>query len=226
MGLLGLAFSDIGIAASGNEPLDAASAGTRAVLASSLPDPVRNLQLETFVDGAPTQLIGAFHQHADGSMTIAPEQLHAIGIKPQEAALRADGLIDLGRLPGVSFVLDEAAQSIRFTATPAVRVPRIIRGGEGHATAVPKPQRSFGALLNYSLFASTGGKGIGAFDAFEGVSGRFETRIFSPAGVFSNGFIAAAYPHQAVDLLRLDTVWSYADPGKLISYRAGDIIVA
>ena len=59
--------------------------------------------------------------------------------------------------------------------------------------------------------------------AFEGVSGLFQPRVFGPLGIVSGGLVT-----QTNDGLygtrRLDTTWSYTDPGTMRTYAAGDII--
>ena len=53
-----------------------------------------------------------------------------------------------------------------------------------------KPQSSYGAVLNYSLFASTDNLMDGNVKPFQGISGGFDARFFSPYGTLSQSFTA------------------------------------
>ncbi len=184
---------------------------------------VRNLQLEVFVNGAATDLIAEFRQETDGSLAIDPVQLSNVGIAPAEQALRPDGLIALSRLSNVSYEVDEVSQNIRFTVSHDAISTRVI---EAHTpdTEVRKAQSAVGGLVNYTIYASTGGNGIEDMWAFEGVSGWLEGRVFSPLGVVSHSQIVSSSPNETYDSTRLDTTWSYSNPQAMITYRAGDLI--
>ena len=128
------------------------AASARAV-SSVLHD--RNLQLEVFINGASTNLIGAFRQLADGSLATTPEELLAVGLKPAEGALDGGGLIHLDRLTGISYRIDEAGQRLFVTAADEARPPHIINARPGPDEATPEPQRSYGGVLDYTLYASS-----------------------------------------------------------------------
>lgn len=184
---------------------------------------VRSLQLEVFINDRPTDLIAAFRQEADGSLAIQPDQLRNVGIEPAEQALRPDGLIAISRLPDVTYELDEASQSIHFKVGYDAISTRVIEAHES-TDEVPKAESSMGGLVNYTIYGSTGGDGIDDMWAFEGVSGWFEGRAFSPLGVVSHSQIVSSSPDEAYDTTRLDTTWSYSSPRTMITYRAGDVI--
>lgn len=183
----------------------------------------RRLQLEVFINGRPTDLIAEFQYGVDNELVIEPGQLRNVGLDPVDEALRPDGLIAVSRLPQVTYELDEANQLIRFTAGYDAAATRIV---EAHQTdaAAPAAQSGVGGLVNYTIYASTGGDGVDELSNFEGVSGWFEGRAFSPLGVLSHSQIASSSPDEAYDTKRLDTTWSYSSPRTMISYRAGDII--
>lgn len=211
----------------------------QAALAGTIPPPVtdfesngdfaagaRDLQLEVFINGISTDLVAVFRQDVDGRLVIAPDQLRNVGIYPAEDAIGPDGLVDIARLPGVTFDYREASQSLHFMADFTALSERVI---EGHGdvrddTSLGDAQSSLGALMNYTLYTSTGGDGMDDIWGFEGVSGWFEGRIFSPSGVFTNSYIVSASPNENYDSTRLDTTWSYSNPEWLTSFRAGDVI--
>lgn len=181
------------------------------------------------VNGAPTGLVAAFRD-AEGLLTADPGELRQVGILPVDAAKMPDGRIRIDRLPRVSYAYDEKAQRIDFTASDAERAASIIdtHGARSvlDASREPAPalQSGYGALLNYSLFAATPDAEFRRFMRFEGVSGSFEGRMFSPFGVLSQTFVASTDRDDVYDSTRLDTTWSYSDPDALRTLRAGDLI--
>ncbi|BCH28967.1 fimbrial protein [Mesorhizobium sp. L-8-10] len=209
----------------GMDAIAEAFAATASGTEAAAPDGPRELQLEVFIDGEPTGWIAAFRRDADGRLSIEPYQLRNVGIEPIDAATRPDGRIDIGALPDVSYEYDEAGQAIRFIVGFDARSARIIEAQESDAeTPQTKPQSSYGALANYTLYASTGGKEIDDLWAFNGVSGWLEGRLFSPFGVFSSSYVATSAPNEIYSSTRLDTTWSYSSRGLLTTISAGDVI--
>jgi outer membrane usher protein len=186
--------------------------------------PARDLYLEVFINGASTDLIGAFHVRADGSFAIAPDELREIGLLAPHEALESDGLVSLDRLPGVEFIYDEPAQTIRVTADEAVRAPLVLDASGKTADTPVVADSGLGAVLNYTLFASTGGPSLSDIADFEGLSGAFDARLFSPLGTLSSSAIASTASEEPYGSVRLDTTWSYSDPAHLLTYTAGDLI--
>lgn len=187
------------------------------------------LQLEVFVNGVSSQLIARFRRDA-GAMLIEPVQLKNVGILPAKEAERPDGWIDISRLPGVSFVYDEENQAIRFDAPDRARAPKVIdaeqadvRPGEEPKARV-KAQSGTGALLNYTLYGSTGGSHWDDVTQFQGLSALLEARAFSPYGLISSSQVLSTSHQEQFDTIRLDTTWSYSDEDRLVTYSAGDII--
>ncbi|RZK88531.1 MAG: fimbrial biogenesis outer membrane usher protein, partial [Methylobacterium sp.] len=211
---------------------------TTAALAQDVPvpDPVavdEALQPEAFlylavsINGVESGLIAEVKEDADGTLSIASDQLRNVGIIPVPSALRPDGRVQLDQLPAVSFVYDAALQSLDFTATDAGRAARKVdvRGKTPDAEKAPSVTPSgYGALMNYSLSSSVDNAAKRRPYAFQGVSGAFEARTYGPYGVFSQGFIASTSDDAYYDSTRLQSTWSYSDPGSLVTYRGGDLI--
>lgn len=189
----------------------------------------RELFLEVTVNGVSSNLVAAFREDPDGTLTIETEQLRNVGIAPAREARRPDGLIQIDLLPGVSFQYDELNQTIAFTSADEGRAARIIdAAARGASPTDPveraNPKSAYGALLNYSLFTSAHNSNSDTSLAFGGISGSFETRFFSPYGVLSQTFLASA-PHESrFDSTRLDTTWSYSDAQSMTTYRLGDYV--
>lgn len=193
------------------------------------PGAARDLQLEVFINGTSTGMIANFRQGAREGLAIEPDQLRNIGLLPAREAELPDGLIAIEKLPGVGYTYDEATQCIYFEGGADVRAARQIdaSGGSQQDQAekdTPKPASNFGALVNYTLYASSGGEAwTGPFD-FPDASSEFETRLVGPLGVVSSTQFVSLSGGEDVSMTRLDTSWSYSDPERLIDYRLGDII--
>lgn len=201
----------------------AQEAGTpRALAADPAAAGPQDLYLEVFVNMKSTGLIGKFRRLPDGSLATTEEELVEIGLKPRTPARTADGLVRLDDLPDVTADLDQATQQLFIIATNDARAPQVVDvGGSGKSDRL-KPQSSLGAVLNYSLFASSSTLFKGETNLFEGVSGGFEARVFGPLGTLSQGLIAGYSDGKLNGLTRLATTWSYNDPERMMVYRAGD----
>lgn len=183
----------------------------------------RSLQLNVVINDSPVNLIGSFQQRPDGSLMTTPQELREIGLIPVEDAIGSDGLVRLGRLPGVTYRMDEAKQMIRITAPDLARAPHVINM-RPQAGDYIEPQRSYGGILNYTLFASSDGAFFRDLKSFQGLSGAFDGRVFSPYGTFSQSLIASTAAQELGGLTRLDSTWAYSDTESLITYRGGDTI--
>jgi outer membrane usher protein len=206
-----------------SQDIPPAQARSEVVAAGSV-----SLQLEVFVNGVSSGLIATVLKGEDGSLAIDPKQLRNVGVTPVKEAERADGLIEMSKLPAVSVDYDEQAQLIRLTVDETARASRQIDAREtGEESDEPqrlKAQTGTGALVNYTLYGSSGGESWASLAEFRGVSGWFEGRAFSPFGIVSSSYVASFSEENDFEATRLDTSWSYSNEEQMISYRAGDII--
>lgn len=183
---------------------------------------VHPLQLEVFINGEATNLIGAFAQAPDGSLSATRGELGELGITvPTTTA--ADGTVVLNRVAGLSFRYDEPSQRIHFTLPDGLRkVQRYdLRGREPHDA--PR-QDGYGAVLNYDAFTQAGWARDAGGPEFGSASLALDGRIFGPPGVLEQSALVSKVRGQDAMTLRLDTTWSYADTEDLVTYRAGDLI--
>ena len=183
----------------------------------------RELQLEVFINGRPTGWIAEFNQEADGTLLIEDRELQAVGIRPAEQARRPDGRVAIAHLPDVSSHYQEGEQSIYFTAGPNALAPRVFEA-QTPPGQPPEADQSVGGLVNYTLYASTGGQHLEDLFTFEGISGWFEGRLFGPFGLLTHSQIARSSLSGQDDFTRLDTSWSYSDPRSMVTYSAGDLV--
>lgn len=183
-----------------------------------------DLQLETFINGVSTSLLGSFRMNADGSLSVAPEELRELGLIADSTALGADGMIDLRRLPQVAYEYDEATQAIHFTAGDRQRIARKI-GRERDDGEEGEVERGFGALVNYTLTANFDTVEYWHLPDYSGVFGYVDARLFTRYGALDSSFTARSNPDVGDDdVTRLETAWSYSDPESLRTYIAGDFI--
>lgn len=182
----------------------------------------RDLYLEVFINDASTNLIGNFKQLPDGQLAVAPQELSEVGLKPVDSAKADDGLVIIDRLPSVSFRVDEASQRIFIATSDDARQAKVVDVDAREKRDRLEPRSSYGGVLNYSLFASSNTLFDKQADLFQGISGSFDARLFSPYGTLSQSFIAGYSDNEFDTFRRLKTTWSYSDPQRMVTYRAGD----
>lgn len=183
----------------------------------------QDLQLNIIINGHPANLIGSFKQSPDGSLLATTEEIRAIGLVPPSSG-NSDRLVPLTELPGVAYRLDQQTQSLFITAPDRALVPHTVNLRPGADDALPQPQRSYGGILNYTLFGSSDGSFWRDLKTFQGMSGAFDARAFGPYGTFSQSLIASTAAPSQENFVRLDSTWTYSDMDELITYRAGDLI--
>lgn len=184
----------------------------------------RDLYLEVFINNVSTELIGNFKEIPDGGLATTVEDLTEVGLKPAEAARTVDGLVRVDQLPSVTYKIDEPAQRLYVTTTNEARAAKVIDLSAGEKKDRLKPKSGYGGVLNYTLFASSNTLFEKDTELFQGVSGGFDARLFSPFGTLSQSFIGGYTNNRFDDFTRLNTTWSYSDPERLLTYRAGDFV--
>lgn len=188
---------------------------------AGLPDN-RSLQLEVFINGEKTHLVGSFSQLPDGRLGARRSELEGIGVKvPGSGA--ADQLIVLETIAGITYRYDERTQTLAITLSDSQRVTRQYDAGVIPNTPPPTPS-DYGSVLNYTLFAVNSYGFDKSKFAFSGASAFLDARVFTPFGVFSQSAILGTTTMREADALRLDTTYTYSNPSTLVTYRAGDAI--
>ncbi len=180
------------------------------------------LQLEVYLNGAPTRLIGSFIRLSGRQLAATRAELVELGIKVPGAGA-GDERIVVNNLAGVSYRYDEPTQSIFFTLGDRQRVTQTYDLRSGPETP-PAVRGDLGAVLNYNLFgASTKSFNAGAV-SFTGANASLDGRVFGPYGTLGQSAILGATTARDLDALRLETNWTYTVPQKLLTYRVGDTI--
>lgn len=174
-----------------------------------------DLQLEVFLNGRSTGFVLSFTRHANGRFSCPAPQLRTIGLN----VAAGEGDVFLDEIPELTFTYDPALQLMRMTAGAAAQRPVIIESGSPARAGMPV-RPPLGAVLDYTLFASAD-DGYGG-PRFSGASGAFTLRTFGRFGLLENGFTAITAGPRHVT--RLGTTYSYEDPNRLQTLRAGDVI--
>ncbi len=194
------------------------AAGASAPQSQDLP-----FQLALFINGEDQHLIVTVLRSPNGLLAMNEADLRAAGLKPVASARRADGNYDLSQLPNVSVAYRQEQQELDVTAPISARLPRQLYARERDKPSAEskgsKAQSATGALFNYRVQGS-GSYGLKdkEFD-YNGVSGTFEGRLFSPIGVAVNSFSLSGG-----DVRRLSTSYNYSSEDLMTSFTAGDVI--
>ena len=184
----------------------------------------QTLVLAIVVNGTSSGKVGAFTLR-DGRMLARPQDLRDLGFKVRDAAAGTDGLVALSALPGLATRLDQATQTLYVSAANRELLPAVLAAGTGPGDA-GRIESGTGATLNYDI---TGSSIFGAPGGTRNVaSGLFDARAFSPWGILSSDALAymGASPNGpgTNSATRLDSVYTYSDPGSMRRYRVGDFI--
>lgn len=192
----------------------ASSAGAQAP-----PPPAMQLQssallrLELVVNGAPTGRVVPVEQEG-GRYLINAQDLRDVDIQLDPEIV---GRVDAGRLPGVEIKYDEGGQRL-IMRVPGEWLPRQRLGEHGQERIVP--QSSFGALLNYDLYATRAGNGAAYANLWA------ETRMFGAFGVVrsTSTYRRSLSGRGEHRFTRYDTGWTYVDEEHVRTYEAGDLV--
>lgn len=196
-------------------------------LALVSPEPARAdsepapLQLEISMNGFPLNVIGAFALMPDGKVASPRSELQELGV-----AVNGDGppeeLIVLDTIAGLSYVYDDELQTIALEIANASRLARgIDASGKGD---LPDPVSSNGLVLNYSAYAAASYDIADALMDVNGGSLSLDARGFSNWGTLQQTGVVGTTTFADMTVLRLDTVWSYSDEKRMLSYMLGDVV--
>ncbi|UGX89029.1 fimbria/pilus outer membrane usher protein [Phyllobacterium meliloti] len=202
------------------------------ILSGQKMQPSQDLLLGVTVNDYPTGALVTFKRLPGGKLAAKPEDLRAAGIKPDRGIIGADGLIPLDNLRPVTWNYDEPRQIIVFTAPDEARVPASVAVGASHSPVdLSAVHSDFGSVLNYTLYGTYGApwrhwnkqRNTGS------LSGRFESRLLTPFGTFTNTALArmkafTTFNHADTGLTRLDSNWRFTDPKHSLVYQVGDSV--
>lgn len=179
------------------------------------------LQLDVRVNGYSLNLIAAFVQTPDGRIASTRSELTELGVVvPGDGA--PEEVIGLDALPGVSYVYDDATQSIELELPSTMRLARKLEaGGEGEFI---EAQSGTGLVVNYTGYGAANYDIPNGIDSFDGASLSIDARGFSKLGTIRQTGIIGTTTFSEFTVLRLDTTITHSEQESMLSYRLGDII--
>src|SRR5579871_4848518 len=164
----------------------------------------RALQLEVFINGSSTGLIGSFFALADGRIAARPDELEEIGLKAEAIRPDQDGLIALDRIDGLIYRYEEQSQRLFVTVGDEQRLRKMYSALKQDPRPVAT-EAGYGTVLNYDLLAaSRGGPDLRGLN-FGGTSLSLDGRAFTPYGSLSQSAILRSGIALQSDVLRLNT---------------------
>jgi len=180
----------------------------------------RALQLDVFINGRPVHILAAFVQGKDGRLHTTRKELESIGIRPPAGAAE----VYLDQLPKVTVKFEESTQSIHFVAPDEQLLPHDYNTRDD-GTARPRAHTDPGAVLNYDLYTAALRSTQNPNVVFQGASANLDARVFSSLGTISQtGVISTDGTGKKINMVRLDTSWTYSSPDSLMAYKGGDLI--
>jgi outer membrane usher protein len=179
----------------------------------------QTLLLDVRINGFPSGKVGEFTLRG-AKLLSRRDELRDLGFKVADSfAAGDDDLIALSDLPGVTWRMDYATQTVFVTAKTSELLPTLLSPDAG-ATEGPV-QSGTGVTINYDLSGSSS-NGVRVASGLVGVTG------FSPWGVLSTNLLGYVNGGPrglgSNSLIRLDTTYSFSDPNALLRFRAGDFI--
>ena len=192
-------------------------------------EPRANLLLDVTLNDVKKRIVGNFVRDASGQIGAKASELDEVGVKPSEKVSDPEAIILLNSIPGVTYRYDETNQAISINAPIGALATQKLSGSpevDVDGAEAVAPQRNWGALANYSLYAA------GARDLktkrtdFSGYSVNLEARAFTPFGTLTQTQILVGTEASTRNLkaTRLDTTFTYSDSDTQITYRGGDAI--
>ncbi|WP_114966624.1 fimbria/pilus outer membrane usher protein [Alkalilacustris brevis] len=183
-------------------------------------EPGQTLHLEVFINGWPTGFITRFVDPGGGGLLADADELCRTGIRPIIDGRRGSGDIRLDRIDGVTFDLDQAAQTLHFTAAMESCSPRVIAATPQPRDLLPDEVDSgFGFVLNYNLDTElTRSSGFS-----HSLAGDFDARMFTPLGTLNHGFALSYQQGGRALYRRLNSYWRTPIPGRTTQVQFGDI---
>jgi len=197
-----------------------------------------DIYLDVTVNGELRQDMYPFRQLPSGSLVIHADVLRSVGLLPVKSVTNAQGFVDLDRLPHVTYLIRDG-NIVDFVTTDASALAPYTASltgwgetsNQSYFDEEIRAQSDLTGVLNYSIYADTGGDDFGRLKHLNGVSGIVEGRISGKFGsVFSSQlwrYHPELHPDKHIDkfdTIRLESYWSYSDEERMMSYQAGDVI--
>ncbi len=216
-----LAFAATALCLAGYAPAFAQDTDASAPSASVDPADMGRvpLYLEVTLNGKPTNLVAEFALDPGSGRMFSPKsELEQVGLNGRHLP---EGMVDLQSIAGLRFVYDESGQKIDLQVPIAAMRTEVV-------SAMPEaemlePERSYGAVLNYSLDAGVQTQAQASDVVSRAAS--FDGWIFSPFGMLRSSGVLRDLPYDAAgsDALRLETTYQLSSPKRRLTLAVGDV---
>jgi outer membrane usher protein len=171
------------------------------------------LVAQIVLNGTATGAITEFERR--GSALLAPTSaLRGVGLHVPDTPV-----VDVARLPGVRFSVDDRTQSVALIADASAFARHHIEGRRDGSRVADSAD--WGGLIDYGFYAlaEEGGE--------SGASATLDVRLFGPGGVFASGFLATTSSEaEGANLVRLDTSFTMVHPESARRLTFGDFVGA
>jgi outer membrane usher protein len=199
--------------------------GTASISAGSAKSPDDgDLYLAVTLNGSDTGRVVRVRQKPVGCLAVEAKALAELQIKvpPSDPGT----MICTTAIPGVTRAkYDASAQTLALTLGETARQPQVFDASQVKRTSETPEAPDFSAVFNYTLFAGFAADEWGEAPGFRTASATFDTHVYTPAGTLDQSAIFRTLASDpAIDVIRLDTRWSYENPASLTTVAAGDVI--
>lgn len=172
------------------------------------------LYLDLVLDGRVVRSLVPVTQR-DGALFIAPDELRLAGLAlPPGLAPDADGLVAVDAVPGLDARFDAATQQLLLAPSMALR--QLQRLGY-RQPGVVSAQRDQGLRVDWDAFGRS-------FQGARSLSLGTAARWFGRWGTLETTGVSRAGDDGSDAYSRLDTRWTYSDPGRLTTWTVGDLV--
>ncbi len=173
--------------------------------------------LEVFMNGRDTGRVIAVRQRGPKLFASGHDLLsHGLMVSDLPTDHSKDRLIDLDDIHGMSYRLDMRSQALYLKAGRGVIASTQLSATNADVAKQVSPAAP-GIVVNYDL-VSTNGAGM------HSNGGTLDMRAFDRFGVLSSGLQAVNSSNHGWSTSRLDTTYTYSNPGGMYRYRFGDVV--
>ncbi|CAN5417701.1 fimbria/pilus outer membrane usher protein [soil metagenome] len=171
--------------------------------------------LEVVVNDRTTRFVAEVVER-DGSLFAKASDFDDVGLVAPPK-IPADGLVDLGKLPGITYRIDERTQLLYLRATNQAMRAQLLTASANTGGPATAAQTSAGLIVNYDLAALTvGGRHYG--------NGLVDVTAYGSSGILDNRVIIRAGDYQEQHLQRLESTYTGSDPAKTRRALVGDFV--
>ncbi|MEG3193392.1 fimbria/pilus outer membrane usher protein [Lysobacter sp. D1-1-M9] len=172
------------------------------------------LYLDIVLDGRVVSTLVRFHVVGE-RLSVDPEVLVAAGLKlPDDLPRDGQGRVALDRIPGLGVQFEPTLQQV--TLSPGLHLRPTHHLGY-RAPAPLSVTRDHGLVLDWDVYGRS-------FDGRQSLSLGTGARWFGRLGTLEVNGLSRAGAGGSDAYTRLDTRWSYSDPGRMTTWSAGDVV--